>query len=136
MEWNTYELVVHWHEADPAGIAFHGNYLFWVERAFVAFLAAHGYDNEPGQLAQNIGFPVTWMECRYVKPIPVWSKVKVDIAISPESNLKKLITLFRILFSKTEGLAAEGQIHRRFVEMGSFQIVECPQELRSVFGLG
>ena len=46
MERYDYEMRVHWHESDPAGIAFYGNYLLWQERAFVSMLSSRGYKYE------------------------------------------------------------------------------------------
>jgi len=134
IEWNVYEMVVPWHESDPAGIAFHGIYLFWLERAFLSFLSNRGYDIERKELIRNVGFPVTLVECRYLKPIPVWSRIKVFMGVSPRSNLTKLVIPFRITLSKTDEIAAEGEIQRRIVSLDSFQLMECPDELRGVFG--
>jgi YbgC/YbaW family acyl-CoA thioester hydrolase len=136
IEWNVYEMVAHWHECDPAGIAFHGNYLFWLERAFASLLSHGGYDVETKGLIRNTGFPVTLIECRFLKPIAFGSRVKVCMATSPKSDLRKLVISFRIVMAKTEEVAAEGEIHRRFVDLKSFQPVECPEELKGVFGIG
>jgi acyl-CoA thioesterase FadM len=133
-EWHVYEMIVSWHESDPAGIAFHGNYVFWLERAFMSLLYSRGYELETRGVIQNVGFPVTLLTCRYLKPIPVWSRLKVCMTVSPDSHLRKLIIPFKILLSKADEIAAEGEIHRRFVEMGLFQMTECPNELRQVFG--
>jgi len=134
IEWNVYETIVHWHESDPAGIAFHGNYFFWLERAFSSLLHDRGYEVETEGLIRNIGFPVTLIECRYLKPIPVWNRIRILMGVSPKSNLTKLVMPFKIILSKTDEIAAEGEIQRRIVSLDSFQLVECPDELRGIFG--
>ncbi len=134
MEWYTYEMMVPWHECDPAGIAFHGNYIFWLERAFISFLYGKSNKIETKEPIGNVGLPVTHVNCRYLRPIPVWSNIKVCITVSPESDLRRLIMPFKIVLSKTDQTAAEGEIRRRFVEMGKFQTVECPRELREILG--
>jgi len=134
IEWNVYEMMVHWHESDPAGIAFHGNYFFWLERAFSSFLSSRGYEIETKGLIRNIGFPVTLIECRYLKPIPVWSKIRIFMGVSPRSNLTKLVMPFKVTLSRTDEIAAEGEIQRRIVNLDSFQLMECPDELRGIFG--
>ncbi len=134
INWESYEMVVPWHESDPAGIAFHGIYLFWLERAFLSLLTNRGYDVERRGLIRNVGFPVTRVECRYLKPIPVWSRINVLMGFSPRSNLTKLVIPFKIILLKTEELSAEGEIQRRIVSLDSFQVVECPDELRAIFG--
>jgi acyl-CoA thioesterase FadM len=134
INWNGYEMIVPWHESDPAGIAFHGIYLFWLERAFLSFLTNRGYDVEGKGLIRNVGFPVTRVECRYLRPIPVWSRINVFMGLSSECNLTKLVMPFKITLLKTGEIAAEGEIQRRIVSLDSFQVVECPDELRGIFG--
>ena len=134
MKWEGYEMTVPWHESDPAGIAFHGIYLFWLERAFLSFLTNRGYDVEKRGLVRNVGFPVTRVECQYLKPLPVWSRINVFMELSPRSNLTKLVLPFTITLLRTGETAAEGEIQRRIVSLDSFQVVECPDELRGIFG--
>jgi YbgC/YbaW family acyl-CoA thioester hydrolase len=135
IEWNVYEMIVAWHESDPAGIAFHGNYLFWLERAFMSLLSNRGCQIESMGSTHKIGFPVTLVECRYLKPIPVWTKIRILMGISPRSHLTKIVTPFKITMSRTDEIAAEGEIQRRIVSLDSFQLVECPEDLRRIFGL-
>lgn len=130
MEWHDYEMIVHFHEADPAGIAFYGNYVFWQEKAFDSMLSIRGFRHEVGK----IGFPVVFIQCRYIKPIRMWSHVKVSMTISPGSDLKKLVTPFRIVLTKTGEICAEGEVHRRFVGIPSLESIECPPEWREAFG--
>jgi len=134
-EWTVYETVLYWHETDPAGIAFWAHYLFWAEKAFVKLLAERGYLIEEKGLPHNIGFPVTSVQCRYLKPIVLRSRLKVLTTISPESNTRRLIIPFKIILSRTEQVAAEGETRRRFVSLESFQPIECPRELKKYFGI-
>ncbi len=134
IEWHVYEMMVHWHESDPAGIAFHGNYFFWLERTFSSLLSSRGYEVGTRGLIHHVGFPVTRIECRYLKPIPVWSKIRISMGVSPRSNLTNLVMPFKITLSKTDERVAEGEIQRRMVSLDSFKVVECPDELRTIFG--
>ena len=123
-------MTVHFHECDPAKIAFYGQYIFWQEKAFDSMLTSRGWDHRVGK----IGFPVVHFECSYHRPIPVWSDVRVSITISSKSTLKKLVTPFRISLSKTGEECAKGETHRRLVSMTTFKGIECPPEWREAFG--
>lgn len=135
MEWAIYEMEVPWHECDPAGIAFWGNYMLWVERAFQWLLAKRGYRCDGKSLLPcNVALPVTRVECRYTKPLPFGRKIKVAITFSRESDNSRLTTPFKIILDETGEMAAEGKVARRFVSLETFRPVECPDELKKVFG--
>jgi len=70
------ELVVPYHDCDPAGVVWHGNYLRYFDEARCAFLDAIDYDyrtmEESGYL-----WPVIDAKLRYLKPVFYHEKVIV-----------------------------------------------------------
>lgn len=72
----TVELVVPFHDADPAGVAWHGNYFRYFDDARCALLADLGYDYR--QMSESgYYWPIVKAEVKYIRPLPYGSSVTV-----------------------------------------------------------
>lgn len=72
----TVELTVPFHDADPLGVAWHGNYFRYFELARCALLERIDYGYQ-AMAASGFIWPIVRAEVKYVKPLPFDSRVRV-----------------------------------------------------------
>lgn len=69
-------LTVPFHDADPAGVAWHGNYFRYFDDARCALLEKIGYSYHQ-MMNSGIYWPVVQAAIKYVRPIPFDSRITV-----------------------------------------------------------
>ncbi|HET8699040.1 MAG TPA: thioesterase family protein, partial [Gammaproteobacteria bacterium] len=79
---------VPFHDADPMGVTWHGNYFRYLETARSALLRSIGYDYAQ-MTASGYSFPVVDARIKYVKPTTFGSRLKVKATLEEyEERLK------------------------------------------------
>jgi acyl-CoA thioester hydrolase len=70
------ELTVPFHDCDPAGVVWHGNYFRYFDSARCALLDAIGYGY--GEMMQGgLVWPIVQTSVKYVRPVPFDSRINV-----------------------------------------------------------
>jgi acyl-CoA thioester hydrolase len=69
-------LVVTFHDADPAGVAWHGNYFRYFEVARCALLERIGYGYRT-MMAGGLLWPIVQAEVKYIRALPFDSRIDV-----------------------------------------------------------
>lgn len=68
------ELTVPFHDADPAGVAWHGNYFRYFDHARCALLEKLGYGYRQ-MLDSGFYWPIVKASVKYVRPLPFDSRI-------------------------------------------------------------
>ena len=69
-------LTVPFHDADPAGVAWHGNYFRYFDEARCALLDRIGYGYRQ-MMDSGLLWPIVQAEVKYVRPLPFDSRISV-----------------------------------------------------------
>jgi acyl-CoA thioester hydrolase len=92
------EVDVPFHDADPMGVTWHGNYFRYLEAARSALLRKIGY-NYAQMTASGYLFPVVEARIKYVKPTTFGSRLKVKATLEEYENRLKISYLITDLTS-------------------------------------
>lgn len=74
--WFNYQIRVHPHHTDYAGVVWHGTYLAWMEEARVECLRSVGIDFAT-LVAMDCDLPVVGLELRYLRGVSMGAEVVV-----------------------------------------------------------
>ena len=83
------EVDVPFHDADPMGITWHGNYFRYLEAARSALLTKIGY-NYAQMTASGFSFPIVEARIKYVKPTRFGQRLKVKATLEEYENRLKI----------------------------------------------
>ena len=86
------EVDVPFHDADPMGVTWHGNYFRYLELARSALLGKIGY-NHAQMLSSGYLFPVVEARIKYVKPTTFGQRIKVKATLEEYENRLKIAYL-------------------------------------------
>lgn len=75
------EIEVPFFDVDTMRIAWHGNYVKYLEMARCAFLSTIDYDYTKME-QQGYGWPVVQLELKYVRPARFGQKIRVELALT------------------------------------------------------
>ena len=70
----TVELTVPFHDADPVGVAWHGNYFRYFDQARCALLESIGYGYRQ-MLASGFYWPIVKASVKYIRALPFDSRI-------------------------------------------------------------
>jgi acyl-CoA thioester hydrolase len=98
----TVQTVVPFHDADPAGMAWHGNHFKYLDLARCALLDQIGYDYR--QMVQGgIYWPIIEAEIKYVRPLPYLAPITINARLLEWEYRLKIA--YEILDSKSQRAA-------------------------------
>lgn len=83
------DVEIPFHDADPMGVTWHGNYFRYLETARSALLQKIGY-NYAQMTASGYLFPVVEARIKYVKPTTFGSRLKVKATLEEYENRLKI----------------------------------------------
>ncbi len=72
----TVQTVVAFHDADPAGVAWHGNHFKYFDLARCAMMDKIGYDYRK-MVEEGVYWPVVSTEVKYLRPLPYHSMITI-----------------------------------------------------------
>lgn len=78
---HLYPLRVYYEDTDVSGVAYHANYLRWMERARTEMLRVCGIDHAAGATAGEGGYAIASLAIRYVTP------ARLDDAVTVATRL-------------------------------------------------
>lgn len=108
----TYESYVSFHEADPLGIVWHGNYIKFFERGREEFGRQNGLDYG-GFYENGFATPIVNVNCNYFKSLKYGDYYKVRTSIVKTVTAK--IILNYEVYNKEGELMCEGETTQVFV---------------------
>jgi acyl-CoA thioester hydrolase len=79
------EIDVPFHDADPMGVTWHGNYFRYLESARSALLRKIGYDYAQ-MTASGYQFPIVEARIKYVRPTTFGSRLKIKATLEEYEN--------------------------------------------------
>ncbi len=88
------EVEVEFHDLDPMGVAWHGNYLRYFERARCALLRSFGYDY-PQMRDSGYAWPIVDCRLKYVAPSRYAQRLLVRATLSEWENRLRIEYLIR-----------------------------------------
>lgn len=110
----TYEAHVSFHDADPLGIVWHGNYVKFFEKGREAFGRKHGLDY--GDIYNNgYSTPVVHLECDYKVSLRYGDVYRVVTSMALVAGAK-IILVYQI-FNESDILVCEGTTTQVFVNL-------------------
>ena len=83
------EVDVPFHDADPMGVTWHGNYFRYLESARSALLTKIGY-NYAEMIASGYDWPIVEARIKYVKPTRFGQRLKVTATLGEYENRLKI----------------------------------------------
>lgn len=91
---------VYYEDTDVSGVAYHANYLRWLERARTEWLRARGIQQESLRLEHGVAFTVASIEMAYLKPARLDDSLEVVTVVEE---------LRRVSLSFAQNLRMAGQ---------------------------
>ena len=76
----TVSLVVPFHDADPAGVAWHGNYFRYFDDARCAMLDIAGYSYRE-MMAAGFLWPIVHASVKYIRPVEFGTRIRVTASL-------------------------------------------------------
>ena len=113
------EVEVPFHDSDPMGVTWHGNYFRYMETARAALLDSIGY-NFRQMLDSGYYWPVVDARIKYVRPTTFGQRLRVTATLAEyENRLKITYTIADVASGDvvTEATTTQAAVHRERGEM-------------------
>lgn len=122
---------VYYQDTDAGGVAYHANYVNFMERARTEWLRTFGYSNAGLMKELGVMFVVRSLRVDYLKP------ALLDDLLSVTAQIKEIgrsrLTLKQTI-RRGEQLLTEGEVHLVCVAVETFKPVSVPEILRKQWG--
>ena len=118
---------VYYQDTDAGGVAYHANYVNFMERARTEWLRTYGYSNAGLMTELGVMFVVRSMKLDYLKPAQLDDMVNVTAQIKDVGRSR--VTLVQTIL-RGEELLTEGEVHLVCVDVKTFKPVSVPDILR------
>ena len=113
------EIQVPFHDLDPLGVVWHGNYYKYFEVARTELMRAIGFDVEQMKLSGYV-WPVTESNCRYISPLRYGMRVLVRAGIRETEHRLKIG--YQIKDKESGQLLAKGYTVQVAVKFGTWEM--------------
>lgn len=118
---------VYYQDTDAGGVAYHANYVNFMERSRTEWLRTFGYSNAAMMKELGVMFVVRSIKVDYLRP------ALLDDMLSVTAKIKE-VGRSRVVLDQTilrgEELLTEGQVHLVCVDVKTFKPVSVPEVLR------
>ncbi len=112
---STTEIEVRFHELDPLGIVWHGNYIKYFEIGREDFGVKHGLCYTDLK-RESIATPVVSIQCDYKSYVRYGEKLTIETSFV-NNPAAKIILKYKVLRSENKKLAAEGKTVQVFTDV-------------------
>ena len=113
------EIEVEFHDLDPMGVAWHGHYLRYFERARCALLRSFEYDY-PQMQASGYLWPIVDCRLRYVAPARYGQRLRVRAELAEWEN--RLVIDYLVRDAATSARVTEGRTVQVAVTAGTWEL--------------
>ncbi len=118
---------VYYQDTDAGGVAYHANYVNFMERARTEWLRTYGYSNAGLMKELGVMFVVRSIKLDYLRP------ARLDDMLAVTAQIKEFgrsrVTLDQTILRGDE-LLTEGEVHLVCVDVKTFKPVSVPDVLR------
>ena len=118
---------VYYQDTDAGGVAYHANYVNFMERARTEWLRTFGYSNAGMMKELGVMFVVRSIKLDYLKPAMLDDLLEVTALIKEVGRSR--VTLTQTVM-RGEELLTEGEVHLVCVDVQTFKPVSVPEILR------
>ncbi|MEW5903503.1 MAG: tol-pal system-associated acyl-CoA thioesterase [Pseudomonadota bacterium] len=122
---------VYYQDTDAGGVAYHANYVNFMERARTEWLRTFGYSNAGLMKQLGVMFVVRSIKVDYLKPAVLDDLLMVTAQIKEIGRSR--LTLKQTI-RRGEQLLTEGEVHLVCVAVETFKPVSVPEILRKQWG--
>lgn len=105
-------------DVDFARLPFYGRYFYWFHAAYEEALREAGLTFSELIVEQKLGTPAVGVTCRYLRPMPVGERFRLDLRVRDFSPRGWTVD-FRMERLRDGALAAEASVNNRFVDTTS-----------------
>jgi acyl-CoA thioester hydrolase len=128
---HTATIRVRYAETDQMGVAYHANYLIWMEVARTDLCRSLGFDYKHMEGADGVLLAVTEAHCRYLNAARYDDEIAI-VASLAEANRR--FVAFDYEFSCRERRVAVGQTRHIFLNK-AFRPIRLPDKYAPLFGM-
>ena len=118
---------VYYQDTDAGGVAYHANYVNFMERARTEWLRTFGYSNAGMMKELGVMFVVRSIKLDYLRPALLDDLLTVTAQIKEVGRSR--VTLIQTIL-RGEELLTEGEVHLVCVDVQTFKPVSVPDVLR------
>ncbi len=118
---------VYYQDTDAGGVAYHANYVNFMERARTEWLRTFGYSNAGLMKELGVMFVVRSIKLDYLRPALLDDMLTVTAKIKETGRSR--VTLSQTIL-RGEQLLTEGEVHLVCVDVKTFKPVSVPDVLR------
>ena len=118
---------VYYQDTDAGGVAYHANYVNFMERARTEWLRTFGYSNAGLMKELGVMFVVRSIKLDYLRPALLDDLLTVTAQIKDVGRSR--VTLDQTIL-RGEELLTEGEVHLVCVDMKTFKPVSVPEIMR------
>lgn len=124
----SHDIRVRYGETDQMGIVYHANYIIWFNDARDALLGALGV-SIPELEKTGLTFPVTEVNCKYLRPARYGDVVRVSV--TPEiSSVAKLVFNYQVTRAKSASVLCTGTTTSAVLDPKGKMLIKMPSALR------
>ncbi len=117
---------VYYEDTDASGVAYHANYLRWLERARTEWLRGQGYGQERLRLELGVAFTVSTLEIEYRKPARLDDELEVRTRIA---ELRRASLIFEQSLSRAGETLTTARVRIACVDAATFRPKALPPGL-------
>ncbi len=118
---------VYYQDTDAGGVAYHANYVNFMERARTEWLRTFGYSNAGMMKELGVMFVVRSIKLDYLRPALLDDLLTVTAQIKDVGRSR--VTLDQTIL-RGEELLTEGEVHLVCVDVKTFKPVSVPEIMR------
>jgi len=123
------EILVPFHDLDPLGVVWHGNYFKYFELARTEAMRVIGFDIEQMKLS-GYAWPVVDAQCRYISPLRYGMRALIRAEILETEHRLKIG--YEIKDKETGQRIAKGRTLQAAVKLGTWEMCyDTPEALLS-----
>lgn len=120
------EVDVPFHDSDPMGVTWHGNYFRYLESARSALLTKLGY-NYADMTASGYFWPIVEAQIKYVKPTVFGQRLRIKAALAEYENRLKIA--YTITDYKSGECVTKARTIQVAVQKGSGEMCFCSPQI-------
>ena len=125
---------VRYAETDQMGVAYHANYLIWMEVARVEFCRGSGFDYREMEESEGVVLAVIEATCRFIHPARFDDEVEIETTVAA-ANSRMVHFSYEMRRVSDLRTLARGETRHLFLNRATTSPTRLPARYRAMFGL-
>ncbi|HCC58046.1 MAG TPA: acyl-CoA thioesterase [Solibacterales bacterium] len=125
---------VRYAETDQMGVAYHANYLVWMEVARVEFCRSAGLNYRDMEETDGIVLAVIEATCRYIHPARFDDEVEIETTVA-SANSRMVHFSYEMRRLTDNRTLARGETRHLFLNLATTTPARLPERYKPMFGL-